>query len=144
MGQPRTATELCSGLTFQSRDLACLPCYRARHDHHQTRSFFHRSRRHHGRRCPICCMGFGTGRALDNPMNGLRRETAWSTIRDGSRSKFGVNQWTRRAVSPSMWRSCLSYWVVNIDPRARRVPFAGKWLGFVHPQRCVPFSGTLR
>ena len=25
-------------------------------------------------------MGFGTGRALDSPMNGLRRETAWSPI----------------------------------------------------------------
>jgi hypothetical protein len=25
-------------------------------------------------------VGFGTGRALDGPMNGLRRETAWSPL----------------------------------------------------------------
>ena len=55
-------------------------CYRSRHDRRQASSCFHRGRRHHGRSCRICCMGFGTGRALDSPMNGLRRETAWSPL----------------------------------------------------------------
>ena len=66
-------------------------CYRSRHDRRQASSCFHRGRRHHRRRCRICRMGFGTGRALDSPMNGLRREAAWRPTGDGSKSKLGVN-----------------------------------------------------
>jgi hypothetical protein len=33
---------------------------------------------------------------------------------------------------------------VSVPGQATPAQFAGKWLGFVHPRRCVPFSGTLR
>jgi hypothetical protein len=49
------------------------PDYHSLYDHHQTNSVFDRVRCHGGPRCPIRCMGFGTGRAWDKPVSTVKR-----------------------------------------------------------------------